>query len=207
MTTANRVYTGFEGHRIFKRGPLGDVVLAARDLLGEDPNAPVAIYDDTTGVRLDIDYRGSADEVLARLADHPMVPQEEAARARQSGPGRPRLGVVSREVSLLPRHWEWLNYQRGGASGTLRRLVDEARRQSESHLMADRLVQSLDRFLWDMAGNFENFEEVTRAMYAGDHLLPTKLMEQWPEDIRGYVLERLRLINDFRNTTKKGMSS
>jgi len=190
MSTDSRRYTGFEGHRVFERGSLSDVVLGAKERLDEDPHTPIGIYDDTTGVRLDIDMHGSPGEVVARLADHPMVPHEEAERAKRTGPGRPKLGVVSREVSLLPRHWEWLNRQRGGASGVLRRLVDEARRESESQDLARQALEALDRFLWDMAGDFPDFEEASRALYAKDRSRFEALTESWPEDVRDYSRER-----------------
>ncbi|MFY0534142.1 DUF2239 family protein [Nannocystis pusilla] len=53
-----------------------------------------------------------------------LAAEEPPAR---TGPGRPKLGVVSREVSLLPRHWEWLERQ---PSGSRRRCADSSRRRS-----------------------------------------------------------------------------
>ena len=113
----NETFTAFQGGRLLASGPLADVALAVKRAQLAT-SEPIAVFSDATGVAIDLDLCGSEDEVLARL--------------RTSGQGRPRgrprLGVVAREVTLLPRHWEWLNAQPGGASVALRRLVDEAQR-------------------------------------------------------------------------------
>jgi hypothetical protein len=46
------------------------------------------IFHDQTGKQVDFDLRGSIREVLERVAPKPV----------RTGPGRPRLGVTSREV-------------------------------------------------------------------------------------------------------------
>src|SRR4051794_37476416 len=121
-------YTAFLGTRLIATGSLEHTVLRVKRRLDRGTDQPLLIFEDQTGVQVDFDWRGSPDDVLARLAHHPYLARgaAEAAPAR-TGPGRPKLGVVSREVSLLPRHWTWLGDQRGGASASLRRLVDEAR--------------------------------------------------------------------------------
>jgi hypothetical protein len=128
--------------------------------------------------------------VLARLAKLIPPPVEETvAPAEPRGRGRPKLGVVSREVTLLPRHWEWLNAQPGGASVALRKLVDEARRASGDK---DRERQARDaayHFMSTMAGNLPQFEEASRALFAGDRRRFTALIADWPPDIRDHIVK------------------
>ncbi|MFH0883534.1 MAG: DUF2239 family protein [bacterium] len=191
MDEITHSYTLFAGHRQLAHGALNAVVLRARKAMEEGKQERFALYDDATGRRLDVDLHGSEEDVIARLAEHPQVPKEVSSTLQKSGPGRPRLGVVSREVSLLPRHWEWLSTQRGGASATIRRLVDEARRNENGRDIIRRTQEAVDRFLWDMAGDFPHFEEVTRALYARDLPRLTTLIEEWPDDVRDYVLGRV----------------
>src|SRR6188768_2965635 len=115
--------TAFVGTEIVASGPLEEVALAVKERLREDPTANPLVFDDATARPIDLDLRGSDEAVLERLDDHPVHGTKPAVRA----PGRPKLGVVAREVTLLPRHWDWLNSQPGGASVALRRLVAEAR--------------------------------------------------------------------------------
>jgi hypothetical protein len=178
MTT----YTAFDGHRRIASGPLPRVAEQCKVLLDARPGAQPIIYDDTTGAPRDLDYRGSVDDMLARLDD---VPAPEPTRR---GPGRPRLGVVAREVTLLPRHWDWLAAQPGGASATLRRLVETARREggAESHKREAR--EAAYRFLSAIAGNLPGYEEALRALFAGDAARFESIMADWPEDVRAYAL-------------------
>jgi hypothetical protein len=109
----------------------------------------------------------------------------------RQGPGRPRLGVVSREISLLPRHWEWLEAQPGGLSATLRRLVDEARRQEPQSEQARQRRDATSRLMWALAGDLPGFEEASRALFASERGRFTDLLASWPADLRGYLLARL----------------
>lgn len=102
-------------------------------------------------------------------------------------PGRPKLGVTSREVTLLPRHWEWLDRQPLGASGTLRRLVETAIKNETDFAGSPQRIEAAGRFLWTIAGNFENFEEVTRALYAKNWDTLRDLTAQWPKDITDHI--------------------
>src|SRR4051794_22636787 len=124
-------YIAFDGDRCIASGDLRDVARAAKRTLERRKDAVVLVFDDSSGP-VEIDYRGTVDDVLARLPEPAAEPVtgDEDIPAAPRGPGRPKLGVVAREVTLLPRHWEWLAEQRGGASVALRRLVDEARRAS-----------------------------------------------------------------------------
>ncbi|MGO1073974.1 DUF2239 family protein [Inquilinus sp. CA228] len=170
--------TAFEGARRIASGPLAEVALAAKRAV--ERGAGVLVFDDATSLPIELDLRGSEAEVLARLSP-PAEP--EAPR----GPGRPKLGVVAREVTLLPRHWDWLAGQPGGASVTLRRLVEEVRRAGEGR---DRLRQAQEaayRFMAAMAGDRPGFEEAARALFAPDRDRFAALTEAWPADIRDHA--------------------
>ncbi len=168
-------FTAFAGHRQVASGSWAQLLAATKRHL-DAGGEPVLIFGDETGKQVDVDFRGTIDEVLARAG---------ASTAPRAGPGRPKLGVVSKEVSLLPRHWEWLAEQPNGASATLRRLVDAARKATPR---SRRLRDAAYRFIWAVAGNFENAEEAIRALYAKEDERLEKLMERWPDDVREHVL-------------------
>lgn len=173
--------TAFEGTRRIASGSLVDVAVATKAVLERGEQAPVLVFDDTTGSVVELDLRGSLADVRARVEA-----TTRTATEPQRGPGRPRLGVVSKEVTLLPRHWAWLGAQRGGASVTLRRLVDQARKAGEVH---DRVRQSQDaafRFMSAMAGDLPGFEEAIRGLFAGSQDKFDTETEAWPADVRAY---------------------
>jgi hypothetical protein len=180
-------FTAFEGERRLASGPLAQIALTIKGAT-KPAAGPVLIFSDATGRSIDLDLRGSNDDVLARLPASPPN-LEEATSGEPRGRGRPRLGVVAREVTLLPRHWEWLNGQPGGASVALRKLVEQARRASGS---ADRQRAARDaayHFMSAMAGNLRNFEEASRALFADDRRRFTGLIASWPADIRDHVVK------------------
>src|SRR5215472_18586864 len=142
------------------------------------PQGEVLVFDDKTGAQIDLDLRGKV-----RKAEH-----EEAAEPR--GRGRPRLGVIAKEVTLLPQHWDWLNLQPGGASVALRKLVDEARRTSGDRDRVRAAQDAAYRFMSAAAGNLPGFEEATRALFAYDRRRFAELIADWPEDVRDFA-ERL----------------
>jgi hypothetical protein len=154
----------------------------------------VLIFEDQTGKQVDFDFRGGGDEVLARLPSHPLFAAPQAPEKTPAGPGRPKLGVVSREVSLLPRHWEWLERRPGGVSATLRRLIEEAKKRGQGEERARMARDAAGRFMWAIAGNLPNFEEATRALFAGDRARLEELIRRWPKDIRTHLL---RLAEDW----------
>ena len=184
--------TAFGGHRLLASGLLRDVALAVRRAARAPDHAPILIFDDATGKSFDIDTRGSEREVLARLGPPPSAAPDEATAAEEPsaprGKGRPRLGVVAREVTLLPRHWEWLNAQPGGASVALRKLVDEARRNNGERDRQRLARDAAYRFLSAMAGDLPGFEEAARALFAGDGERYAALLRDWPADVRDYAL-------------------
>jgi hypothetical protein len=173
----------FDGHRLLARGTSLEVALALKRAFGAGSQGPLLAFDDATGDAIDFDLDGSDADVAARL-----VEPEPAARGR----GRPRLGVVAREVTLLPRHWEWLAAQRGGASVALRRLVDEARRVDGGSTQARQAVAAAYRFLQAIAGDFAGFEEASRALFAGDRQGFAERIAGWPADI---VTQASRLLD------------
>jgi len=174
-------YSAFSGDRLIAFGSLGDVLSAAKGFVDTTEDPQLLIFEDRTGRQVDFDFRGSLAEVLARALPKP-------ARA---GPGRPKLGVISREVSLLPRHWEWLESQPQGISAGLRRLVEEARKQNPGEQRARQGREALNRFMTAIAGNRPNYEEATRALFAPDNARFEELIAEWPEDIRAHLLRVL----------------
>jgi hypothetical protein len=184
-----KTFTAFQGHRRLVSGPAGEVALVIKRM-AERPDDPIVIFEDATGRSIDFDLRGGDREVLARLAKLVPPPVEETpSPSEPRGRGRPRLGVVAREVTLLPRHWEWLSAQPGGASVALRKLVEEARRASGDK---DRERQARDaayHFMSTMAGNLPQFEEASRALFADDRRRFTGLIADWPADIRDHIVK------------------
>ena len=182
-------FIAFEGDRAIASGNLRDVVSAAKKTLDRHKEASILIFDGMTGGPIDIDFRGTIEAVLARLPKTPIAPAaDDTAPFAPRGPGRPKLGVVAREVTLLPRHWEWLNAQRGGASVALRKLVDEARRASGDRDRERAARDAAYRFMSAMAGDLPGFEEASRALFAGDRLRFEQHTVAWPEDIRAYAI-------------------
>jgi hypothetical protein len=182
-------FTVFEGQRRLLSGTLAEVALALKRA-GRPASAPIIIFSDASGRPIDLDLRGSDDEIVARLPNPaPPSPAPEVEATEPRGRGRPKLGVVAREVTLLPRHWEWLNAQPGGASVALRKLVDETRRTSGDR---DRLRAARDaayHFMSAMAGNLANFEEASRALFADDRRRFVGLIADWPVDIRDHIVK------------------
>jgi uncharacterized protein len=181
------IFTAFEGVQRLATGPLAEIAPVIQHA-ERHASQPIAIFSDATGRPVDLDLRGTTEEMLARL---PAISPSEPVGSNSIEPrgrGRPKLGVVAREVTLLPRHWEWLNAQPGGASVALRKLVDEARRANGER---DRQREARDatyHFMSAMAGNLPNFEEASRALFAADRRRFAGLIASWPADIRDHVI-------------------
>jgi hypothetical protein len=182
-------YIAFKGDRRIASGGLRDVARAAKETLDRDKGASVLVFDGTTSGPVEIDFRGSIGDVLARLPDTTaaVAATEDAAVSAPRGPGRPKLGVVAREVTLLPRHWEWLAQQSGGASVALRKLVDEARRANKDKDRIRQAQEAAYRFIAAMAENKPHYEEVARALFAGDARRFLASTASWPADVRDHV--------------------
>jgi hypothetical protein len=181
MTTeATQRFTAFSGYAQVATGCLSEVLAGVRAFLQREKQAQVLIFEDESGKQVDFDLRGTLEEVLARLA-------QPAAKTSRKGPGRPSLGVVCREVSLLPRHWEWLESQPARASGTLRRLVDAAIKNEPMESRTRRRLEAAGRLMWSLAGNLEGFEEASRALYARRWADFSARIASWPEDLRRHL--------------------
>lgn len=174
-------YSAFVGTTLVRSGPLDQMLGAAKARFDRDPGAPILVFEDRTGRQVDFDLRGTLADVVTRALPEP----------GRAGPGRPRLGVVGREVTLLPRHWEWLEQQPSGASAALRRLVDQARNQEPGEQRTRSAIEAVGRFLSAIAGNLPGYEEATRALYARKRDRFDALTRGWPEDIRSQADRRL----------------
>ncbi len=180
--------TAFQGDRRIAAGELADVALQAKGAV--DSGADVLLFDDSTSRQIELDFRGTADDVLRRLttmAGDTPPPAAALPEASPRGPGRPRLGVVAREVTLLPRHWEWLSAQPGGASVALRKLVEQARRAGDDKEGVRQSQEAAYRFMVAMAGNRPGFEEATRALFAGQGDRFEQETASWPPDVRDHA--------------------
>jgi uncharacterized protein len=199
MISQNTASTAFEGSRCIVSGRLGDVARATKTVVDRAAHnaspLPILIFNDATSETIELDWRGSTADFAARLALLPRaedLPGESAQPTPElpdtpRGPGRPRLGVVPREITLLPRHWEWLASQPGGASVALRKLVEVARRASE---VKDRMRQASAvgyKFMSTMAGHESGFEEASRALFAGDQAGFEALIATWPVDVQTHL--------------------
>jgi hypothetical protein len=172
-------WTAFSGDRKLVSGAPLEVALVVRAAIERDAQAVVLLFDDGTGGTVDLPLGVSEEDLVARLG--------AACEPAQRSPGRPRLGVVAREVTLLPRHWDWLARQPGGASVTLRKLVDAARK-ADPGLERRRLAQAAaDRFMATIAGDRPGYEEASRALYAGDAATFDAMTAAWPEDVRAHA--------------------
>ncbi|HSB95259.1 MAG TPA: DUF2239 family protein [Spongiibacteraceae bacterium] len=190
--------TAFAGHRLLVAGPLIEVALALKNAIASETATPILAFDDASGRVVDFDLRGSKAELIARLAqlpantaspNMPSIKEEStsASNGETVGRGRPKLGVIAREVTLLPRHWDWLAAQSGGASATLRRLVEEARRSAGSTQEVRKAQEAAYRFMSAIAGDLPGFEEATRALFADDRARFKKQIVDWPKDVRDYA--------------------
>lgn len=166
-------------------GDTTSVARAVKNRADAYPQASILVFDDDTSQTVEWDLRGSIDDVLQRLAPAPSVP----AQAPAPSVGRPKLGVVAREVTLLPRHWEWLGQQPGGASVALRKLVEAARKANPEQAEAKRRQEVTYKFMSTMAGDLPGFEEASRALFAGNMEAFTQQLAAWPADIRAHTLK------------------
>jgi hypothetical protein len=177
----------FEGDRCIASGEPIDVAAKVKDRLTAHAEATILLFDRETSRPVEIDFRGSRDEIVARLKAQFSSDASPVTEGATRGPGRPKLGVVAREITLLPRHWEWLASQPGGASVTIRRLVDDARRGSLEKDQMRARQESAHRFLSALAGDKPSYEEALRALYANEGVRFRSLIATWPADVRRHV--------------------
>ena len=184
------VSIAFEGDRCIASGTRREVARIAKEVLDRRKDASIIVFDGNTSATIEIDFRGSLADVLARLPDDgsPPVPAEVETVSAPRGPGRPKLGVVAREVTLLPRHWEWLARQPGGASVAIRKLVEQASRTGADKDRIRQAQEATYRFMSVTSGNKPDYEDAIRALFAGDAIRFEKWIAEWPADIRDHTL-------------------
>lgn len=163
-------FTAFHHHALLAQGSLEEVATAIRTAEAAGKHG-ILMFEDESGKQTDVPVK---------------MPTPETARGR----GRPALGVTPREVTLLPRHWEWLASQPGGASVTLRKLVEQARRDPKAE--AKRKQERVYHFIRAIAGDLPHYEEALRTLFANDHARFGELITTWPKDLRTHALSLLQ---------------
>ena len=170
-------YTAFENFKITSQGTLEEVAITVKKRLKEHATTNILIFSDLTGRQIDLDLSGTEKQILDRLKIF-----SSQKLQTNIGAGRPKLGVIPREISLLPHHWEWLTNQDGGSSAVIRNLIDEKikNRPADKTKMAQERVY---KFLSAIAGDLPNFEEAVRFLYRKDKKKFTELISTWPKDV------------------------
>ena len=200
MRTHATQLIAFLGSRCIATGELATVASKAKQAIDSGEPEPVLIFDTLTSEQVEVDFRGSARDLLAKLEVRPAY-EHSPSRSSQvpdeipRGRGRPKLGVIGREVTLLQRHWDWLNTQPGGASVTLRKLVEAAKRTYAGKDQARLAREATYRFMVVMAGNMPGFEEATRVLFARsvNRLGQFKqLIKAWPQDVCTHATRLMR---------------
>jgi len=179
MTEPVSTLTAFVGFERVAAGPPADVIVQLRS---RPDGGSALVFDDGSGAQIDLDLRSDA----ANAADATGSPTSSTSSTAR-GVGRPKLGVVAREVTLLPRHWDWLSRQPGGASVALRRLVDDARRVNVERDAVRAAREATYRFMTAIAGDLAGFEEATRALFAGEKQRFDVLTAAWPSDVAAHA--------------------
>lgn len=184
--TVKNTYTAFAGYDQIAKGELIGVTTVVKDWADAREPQSLLVFCDQTGQQMDLDLRGSLDQVLAWARG--VDPQKPVAPDPiKRSPGRPKLGVVGREVTLLPRHWDWLNSQPGGASVALRKLVDKARNENADLDRIRKAREGAYQFMSALAGNQPGFEEASRALFAGKQNAFEQHTRGWPKDVLHFL--------------------
>jgi uncharacterized protein len=182
----NNHFTSFAGFNLIASGDLKTVLTKTKEHMDTKGQEQVLIFDDDTGKQVDFNMHGTIGEIMA-------IAQPDLSK---KGPGRPKLGVVSGEISLLPRHWEWLNRQPIKASGTIRRLVEAAMKNESGGNNSKLRIEAIGKFIWSIAGNLAGFEEASRALYSKNMDKFYGLISTWPEDLRTHIKWMAQTIAD-----------
>lgn len=181
LPTAEMQCVAFDGFDLIARGGPGDVIEGLKSV--QDDGRVATVFEMETGHIVEFDLRGGVQDILARL------PVEAHAK---KGPGRPKLGVASREVTLLPRHWQWLATQPGGASVSLRKLVESAMRSAEAPDRVRKAKEATYRFMTTLAGNLDQYEEAVRHLFNANAAAFERATAHWPADVRQISNEMAR---------------
>ena len=175
-------YTAFSGYTLIAQAQLADIALKLKQL-GETAET-ILIFNDQTGRQIDLDLSGAEQQIQQRYSQ----PEPEKKV------GRPKLGVISREITLQKKHWDWLDQQSASASAVIRKLIDKELNDptSESNIMLAK--QATDRVMSAMLGNMPNYEEATRALYQGDRVVFLKMIQDYPKDLKEYLIQKTQNI-------------
>ncbi len=197
MPSLSPHWIAFEHHRRLARGEPAGVIAAVQLHLAAQPEALPLVLDAVTSERIELDWRTPAAQLLAQLPPAPATDEPDEAPGGEAprGPGRPKLGVTAREVTLLPRHWDWLARQPGGASVALRKLVQSAMRDGGSAEAQRRATEAAYRFMSIVCGDLPQYEEVSRALFAGDLARVEALAADWPTDVAAHLRTLLSQID------------
>lgn len=193
------IFTVFADQELIVRGDLATAIQTAVTTINSGNPGRVVIYDDSSGKPVDINLQQPIDEIIETHINHSAVQQKSTHPDSQDNKprkrGRPKLGVTTKEISLLPRHWQWLSRQKGSPSATLRRLVEESRKANIGKERIDQSRDAIHAFMWDMCGNFAGFEEATRELYRSDFLSFYEKISLWPNDVKEHIR---RLVEIYR---------
>jgi uncharacterized protein len=190
MTSAliGPTWVAFEHHRLMARGTPGEVITSLQHTLNTSAGAMLVVLDATSSERIEMDWRLPLDTLLAQVPPPAhATDDDEPSEIAPRGPGRPKLGVTAREVTLLPRHWDWLSRQTGGASVALRKLVQSAMREGSATDAKRRATDAAYRFMATVGGDLPHYEEVSRALFAGDLARLRTLVSDWPVDVAEHL--------------------
>ena len=187
MSSPSLRCTAFSGPQRIASGELRHVAMKAKQAFDLHPDRPVLVFDDADARTVEVPLELPAADLLRLLAQPQLATNADAAPAPRK-PGRPKLGVVAREITLLPRHWDWLAAQPGGASVALRRLVEDARKVSSADDRRRAAQEATFRFMQAMAGDTPGFEEASRALFAGDVTRFEEQVTRWADDVRDHAL-------------------
>lgn len=173
------ILVAFDGSQRIGRGSHAEIAQKVSTYLRGKPQAQPLFFDTQTGRQTDLDWRSAPAE----------APQAKAATRLRAGKGRPKLGVVAKEVTLLPRHWDWLGQQPGGASVTLRKLIERASKDPAPAEKQRARAEAAYHFMHAVAGNLPGFEDASRQLFAGNVWGLSATMAKWPGDIADQVLD------------------
>jgi uncharacterized protein len=187
-----QTFTAFAGPRRIDSGALPAVAASVKGAIDSGEAGEILIFDDSNAHTVEIDFRGSLDDISDSVARAFIAMAAASGATREEprrGPGRPRLGVVAREVTLLPRHWQWLARQPGGASVALRRLVEEAAKDRSGRERRRLAQEAAYRFMSSLAGDRAHYEEAVRALFAGSARSFAEIVAQWPKEVADYAIQ------------------